>query len=241
MVSPHTDPTPSVSPNSSRNKLKFNETPKPPTKKEKIEKIEKTQSVSPRQEKKDKEKDPYNYPFQPNKPKSSNQLSKSPSQSTLPSKSNLRNTNNPKHNRQTSVDLVVEKKNKCIENMESHIKNYFDQPNTKNELKELTESINSNFDKINNNLAISKESLNTSNISNVFEKNRMNLNSHRDIRKDVSFEKERGCSQQRYEVTNLLEETPQFYDMEEKGMIKGFVICDYNQMRVGIYIYIFYF
>jgi hypothetical protein len=83
------------------------------------------------------------------------------------------------------IDATTDRKNKCIEYIESHIKNYFDQSNTKNELKEIAESINSNLEKINNNLINSKESLNNSHVSNVFEKHQQ-LNSYREREKDFN-------------------------------------------------------
>lgn len=83
------------------------------------------------------------------------------------------------------IDATTNRKNKCIEYIESHIKNYFDQSNTKNELKEIAESINSNLEKINNNLTNSKESLNNSHVSNIFEKHQQ-LNSNREREKDFN-------------------------------------------------------
>jgi hypothetical protein len=150
---------------------------------------------------------------------SNNNLSKSPTQFKSNLKSNVLIQNTSKHTRNASVDNVVDKKTKCIEKMESNVKNYFDQTNTKNELKDLTNSINSNFDKINNNLMNSKESLNISNVSNVFEKH-SNNSKYNNFNKEVTR-------------NSLLEQTPQFNDIDEGRNINGFVVNDYEKCRVS--------
>jgi hypothetical protein len=136
--------------------------------------------------------------------------------------------------RQYSVDKTVDKKTKGIECMESHIKNYFDQINTKNELKDLADSNNLSFDKINNTI-ISKESLNNSNISNIFEKNSQ-IKSTRRKDKDRDKDRNRDNQDSKYQVNQyydsygLLEQTPQF--QEEKGVIYGCLVDDFYKTRV---------
>lgn len=167
-------------------------------------------------------KNVYDYPFQPNK----NTKSKSP---TFKNKCTSK-LNQSRQKRKISDVDTADKKQKNLQKVECRIKNYFDQSNTKNELKELTESINSNFDKINNNLMISRESLNTSNISNVFEKNSHNAkygnfnNSTLSYKRDFSIDSHRRKNSNRdnnklstnsdcdYSKRDYNESTPQFYD-----------------------------
>ena len=63
-----------------------------------------------------------------------------------------KNTNaNLRHKRNNSLDNVIDKKTKCIEYMESRIKNYFDQKNTKIEIKSNANFLShNNLAKINN-------------------------------------------------------------------------------------------
>ncbi len=68
--------------------------------------------------------------------------------------------------RNNSFNKLVDDKTKCIEIMESRVKNYFDQKNTKKELKKFSDSI-LNYENSINKL---KESLNSSQVSNIFEK-----------------------------------------------------------------------
>jgi hypothetical protein len=56
-----------------------------------------------------------------------------------------------------------------MEIMESRVKNYFDQKNTKKELKDFSDSI-LNYQNLKNKDSASKEYLNSSHVSNVFEK-----------------------------------------------------------------------
>jgi hypothetical protein len=170
-----------------------------------------------------KEKDPYNYPFQPSKIKTISSTSKPSNFINIPPiKSNLK-TNNSKHSRQSSLDSNIDKKTKCIEYMESHIKNYFDQVNSKNEAKDNNEPNNAFWDK--SNMINSKESLNTSNISNVFEKNSP---IKRDYKKDHFSERNN-----MNDYNPLLQQTPQF--VEDQRIILGYVLEDFHKTRVKIF------
>jgi hypothetical protein len=122
--------------------------------------------------------------------------------------------NNLKHNRHVSLDNYLDKRKL---QREPQLKSYFDKPNT----KEIAENINNKFDK--NNMTISKESLNISNISNVFEKhsNYKEVNFTKDkFVKEFSFDKDEENGQdkhfntlerQMYSIDGL-ESSPQFLD-----------------------------
>lgn len=142
-----------------------------------------------------KEKDVYNYPFQiktMTNSRSSNNL-----KSAQPKRSNENLMNTPNKNKKTEVN-IQNITGVCIGSNTNNT--------TRNEIKDLSESINSNLDKINNTglasnitnlLNISRESLNISNISNVFEKN-----------KGENF----GINSGNRYCEELNEQTPQFYN-----------------------------
>lgn len=85
--------------------------------------------------------------------------------------------------------------------MESHIKNYFDQPNTQNEIKDSTQAINFNFDKANQNLKPSGYPNNDNQAANVLEET-----PQFDDRQMVSLDKNiiKGCVVQDYETTKVI-------------------------------------
>ncbi len=70
-----------------------------------------------------------------------------------------------------SIEASIDKKTNCIEYLESRVKNYFDQNNTKKEQNDFIEAfLPYQHQRNNHNLSQSRDSLNTSQVSNVFEK-----------------------------------------------------------------------
>jgi len=87
------------------------------------------------------------------------------------------------HKRNNSIDQVVENKKKNIENMESNIKQFFDQSNVKQELYALNNNNNYNFGE---NIHFNTVSKNNSNISKI-KGNKNDLISERHINNHVGI------------------------------------------------------
>lgn len=109
--------------------------------------------------------------------------------------------------------------------MENNIKNYFDQNNMKGELKELAESINSTFEKINN-MNNSRDSLldnsGISNVSNVFENKKKGNFTKRDFSFDSHREKS-GAKEHNNEKAKY-----------NYAFVKGKVLKEFNKSKVII-------
>jgi hypothetical protein len=148
-----------------------------------------------------KGKDLYNYPMQKGKSQSSRNASPSTRKSPQTLRKNSKDID--------TLDINTNTKNKQIEMMESNIKNYFDQANTKNEMKEGYQD----SAKLKNN---SKDLFNTSGISNVFEKNTS--------KREFSFENEKVKNRYENEDNNISL-------LREKKMI-GRAMCDYKKNKV---------